>query len=174
MNSVEDVFARLGGVATRASLIAAKVSPHAIARAVRNEQIQSVRRGWYAAADAPANLVKAVRVGGALTSVSAGAHYGLWTLEDKLLHVAVAPNASRLRSPTDRRQPLDAHVQRVCIHWRRPSFAGSTSVAPVIATLMHAIECQSEERALVMIDSALNMRLVTLTELQRAAAALSA
>jgi very-short-patch-repair endonuclease len=37
---------------------------------------------------------------------------------------------------------------------------------------MHAIECQSEERAIVMIDSALNSRQVTRSQLRRAASSM--
>ena len=113
--------------------------------------------------------VAAVRVGGALTSVSAGIRYGLWTLDDGLLHVSVAQNASRLRSPTDVRVPLDMEAHGVCVHWGRPRTAAAATVAPVAAALIHAIECQSEELAIVMIDSALNKGLVTVAQLRRAA-----
>lgn len=163
-----------GGIASRASLDAANVPRREIASAVLSGRIRCVRQGWYALPDASADLVSAVRVGGALTSVSAGSHYGLWTLEDGRLHVAVATNASRLRSPFDNRDPLDAAAHGVCVHWRRPARTAPAYVAPLIATLIHAIQCQSEERALVLLDSALNQRLVTMNELQRAVSSLSA
>lgn len=65
-----------------------------------SETIYSVRQGWYALPDAATDVVSAVRVGGWLTSVSVSGRYSLWALHDGLLHVAVAPNASRLRSHT--------------------------------------------------------------------------
>lgn len=173
MDQVEAVLAPLGGIGTRATLVSAGVPVRAIARSVRNGSLLSVRRGWYALPDAPSVVIQAVRVGGALTSVSAGLHFGLWTLDDGLLHVAVPEHGSRLRSPVDRALPLSLDASaRVCLHWRKPSHAAPTAVAPIIATLMHAIECQTEERAIVMIDSALNSRLVTLPQLRRAASSM--
>jgi very-short-patch-repair endonuclease len=173
MESVEAALTRIGGVGTRASLVSMGVSVRSLARSVRDGSIVSVRRGWYALPSAPSDIVQAVRVGGALTSVSAGSHFGLWTLDDGMLHVAVPRHGSRLRSPTDRALPLSLDASaRVCLHWRKPSHTPHTIVAPIVATLMHAIECQSEERAIVMIDSALNSRQVTRSQLRRAASSM--
>ncbi|MEO9094269.1 MAG: DUF559 domain-containing protein [Microbacteriaceae bacterium] len=129
-----------------------------------------MRQGWYALPDAPPEIVAAVRVGGALTSVSAARHYGLWALDDARLHVAVPRNASRLRSP---RSPLvrlaDAEPHDVCLHWRRPSHTMPIAVAPMVAALLHVIDCQAQERAVAIIDSALNGARVLPEQLRAAA-----
>jgi hypothetical protein len=64
---------------------------------------------------------------------------------------------------------LDSSASRVCVHWTRPCTTQATALAPIVPTLLGALECQPEERALVMIDSALNKRLVTREQLRRAA-----
>lgn len=169
MQSVEEALEECGGIATLSTLASADVSSRALTRAVRERRILRVRQGWYALPGAAPEIIAAVRVGGAATGVSAGQHYGLWTLRDDLLHVAVAPNAARLRAPHASRTPLtDAVSQGVCLHWRRPLGTVPVAVAPLIAVLVHAMECQSEERALVMIDSAVNSGCVTLTALRAA------
>jgi very-short-patch-repair endonuclease len=169
VESVERTLALLGGVATRRVLLDAGASPHALRRAVLSETVCGVRQGWYALPDAASDVVSAVRVGGWLTSVSVSRRYSLWALQDGLLHVSVAPNASRLRSPHHRRQALDPAAHGVCLHWRRPRTAAHLTIAPPVAALIDAIECQSEECAIAMMDSALNQGRVTLAQLRAAA-----
>lgn len=304
----------LGGVATRASIVARGVSKRALTQGLRAGRIQRVRQGWYAVPQASTDVVAAVRVGGALTSVSAGRHYGLWVLEDDRIHVAVPTNASRLRLPKrmeDAASPgpgadvglgVDAgsganagsgmdvggqdgaakalcpavvsHVAalpmvgspmvgspvtgpragvdtasagpvaagttsagpavvstvaagqsavgtvaagpvavdtasagqvvgsdagaaatkraiptpgegsacaasvvdqpEICLHWRRPAGTLPVAVAPLAMALLHAIDCQTEEAAIVMIDSALNSRKMSLARLRAAARQLPA
>lgn len=186
MEPIEDVVGRLGGVATRASIMRCGVSKHRIAGAVRAGHLQSVRQGWYATPDAPPEIVTAVRVGGALTGASAARHYGLWVLDDDRIHVAVPHNASRLRMPQRVDVPANAAVNpdagvqprtvqaEICLHWRRPAGTTPVAVAPLIAALLHAIDCQTEEAAVVMIDSALNKRRVSMAQLRSAARQLPA
>jgi very-short-patch-repair endonuclease len=180
MASAEEVVSGLGGVATRASIIRRGVSKHRIADAVRAGRLRSVRQGWYATLDAPHDVVAAVRVGGALTGVSAGRHYGLWVLDDGRIHVAVPANASRLRMPQPLGVPANAAIgpgvgvqpgqgrAEICLHWRRPPGSPPVAVAPLVAALLHAVDCQSEEAAVALIDSALNSRRVSLRQLRAA------
>ncbi|WP_374946460.1 hypothetical protein [Agreia sp.] len=125
-----------------------------------------VRQGWYAASDATPAVVQAVRVGGSLTSLSATSLTSIWTPPDEQLHVAVARNASRLRSPHSSTRPLARQRDRVCIH---PLEQAGVIYEPVQSTaraLAHAAQCQTEEMALTVIDSALNLGLVTEPELR--------
>lgn len=177
---------RLGGVATRASIMRCGVSKHRIADAVRAGRLRSVRQGWYAVPGAPPEIVTAVHVGGALTGASAARHYGLWVLDDDRIHVVVQHNASRLRMSQSLDVPAKAEVgsdageqprkgqAEICLHWRRPAGSPPVAVAPLVAALLHAIDCQTEEAAAVMIDSALNKRRVSIAQLRSAARQLPA
>ncbi|GAA1524074.1 hypothetical protein [Agromyces terreus] len=83
-----------------------------------------VRPGWVAASDAPSQVIRAVRVGGALTAGSAAELHGLWLLGDDRLHDLAPQTASRLRSPHDAAVPLDRRAHRVCVHYRAGAGAG--------------------------------------------------
>lgn len=128
-----------------------------------------VRQGWYAIPGLPAEALDALRVGGSLTSTSAARLHGLWALDDDRLHIAVPRNGARLRGRAGTGSAL-ATTDRVCVHWRSESADVLPPVSPVIETLLHAIECQTAESALTMIDSALNQRRVTRARLLRAVA----
>lgn len=146
---------RRGGIAPRSCLVEDGVSPTAVRTATAAGAIVLVRRGWYALPSADPEAVSAVRVGGALTAVSAAKLHGLWTLDDGLLHVSVPRNAARLRT-----------AQAVCIHWRREAGPTATAMDSVEDALLYALGCQSEEAAIVLIDSALNQGLVTRAALE--------
>ncbi|CAD6007924.1 protein of unknown function [Agreia sp. COWG] len=103
-------------IAHRSQLVAHGLSERQLASAVDEGRLERIRRGWYAAPEAPADVVRAVRVGGALTSVSATRLSGIWTPPDAWLHVAVPRNASRLRSPDSANRPLSRLRDKVCIH----------------------------------------------------------
>lgn len=111
-----------------------------------------VRRGWYALPGAPADVVEAVRIGGALTCGRALARAKVWTMPEPVVHVAVPANAARLR-------PRAGAV----LHWRGD--VRRCAVAPTAAALAHLAECATTEVAVAAIDSALNQRLVTRDEL---------
>ena len=88
-------------------------------------RLTRVRKGWYAATDTPVDLVRAWRVGGRLTCISALQHYGLGPNQlpagenrESRLHVAVQRDASRLRHPDDLRKRLTARDDDdVMVHW---------------------------------------------------------
>lgn len=116
-----------------------------------------LRNGWFAMPGADEEQMRAVRIGGRLTCVSALRQYGLWVMPDSRLHVGVRPNAARLRSPDDRHKRWRARPD-VCLHWnddRLPSRAGA-SIDTVESALAHLILCSDRESAVVAIDSALN------------------
>ena len=164
---------QLGSVAYRTELLAHGVTPFELGRARHNGLIARVRRGWYALPNAPRDLVRAVRVGGSLTAVSAAIELALWTLDDGMLHVSVPHNGGRLRSARTRFVALgDEPDAGVCLHWRRSGGADTRIIQPVVDTLIDAIHCQTEERAVIMIDSALNKELVTMEQLVEAVAPL--
>jgi very-short-patch-repair endonuclease len=150
---------------SRKSLLAFGMTRHSIARAVARGDLVHIRRGWYASPTAAIDAVRAVRVGGVATALSATRLWGIWTPPDDTLHVAVPGNASRLRHPA--RSVTLAGEPGLCLHWRGHT-GGRSGVASVIDALMDAVQCQPEERAVVVIDSALNAGLVSLRQLERA------
>jgi very-short-patch-repair endonuclease len=87
-----------------------------ISAALATKRIFRVRHGWYSVPDAPEAGVRAVRVGGRLTSVSARESYGLPVPRRPELHIAVVETSSRLRSANDRRSRLPKGGG-VRVHW---------------------------------------------------------
>ncbi|MGX5697705.1 endonuclease domain-containing protein [Agromyces soli] len=118
-----------------------------------------VRRGWYAADDAPSEIVRAVRVGGALTAASVVRLHGLWSSTDPMLHVRVPRNASRLRGPDavppgGRVVRLDARRDGVCVHYRSdPPIARARDPLPVAFSTM--LQCAERGAAVAALDAAL-------------------
>lgn len=78
------------GVVSRAQLLAAGVSPVEVQRLVRSGTLSAIRRGWYACSVADPLVQRAVRLGGALTCVSALRLHGLWAPRnwpDRCVHI---------------------------------------------------------------------------------------
>lgn len=150
---------------SRKSLLAFGMTHHSIARAVDGGDLVHIRRGWYASPTAAVDAVRAVRVGGIATALSATRLWGIWTPPDETLHVAVPSNAGRLRHPAH--STTRSGEPALCLHWRRQG-EGNAGVASVMDALMDAVQCQTEERAVVVIDSALNAGLVSLRQLDQA------
>lgn len=103
MDPVERAVRRRGLFARRRDLLALGLTDRDIQRALRARRIFRVRHGWYSVPDAPEVAIRAVRVGGRLTGVSALETYGLRVPRRERSVVAVAANACRLRRPGDRR-----------------------------------------------------------------------
>ena len=167
MDPVTSVM-RHGGVANLTELRRDGVGEHSRVLALRAGSIYRVRNGWFSLPTAPTELVRASRVGGRLSCASLLTSHGLWMMPDDRLHVSVAENAARLRSPDKRRMPLDPHDSRVVVHWNHfgwapPEHAASDTVP---AALAHYIGCAPRNHALVAIDSALNRKLLTLAGLR--------
>lgn len=114
-----DVLA-LGGVASMRELAALGHWREWVRIAERYGRLTRVRIGWYAVPGEPAQVIRAWRVGGRLACRSALAyHDGVdHPGSDGFLHVEVAANASRLRSPDDLRRRL-TDDDAVVLHWRR-------------------------------------------------------
>jgi very-short-patch-repair endonuclease len=120
-------------------------------------ELTRIRNGWFAARNADSDRVRAVRLGGRLTCASLLRQLGLWMMPDSRLHVSVQENASRLRSPDDRRKSWHERSD-VCLHWangRWSSFSDS-AVDGVKASLAQYIRCANTEPAVIALDSALN------------------
>lgn len=150
--------------------------------------VSAVRKGHFVAPGAPLQIVRAVRVGGVATSVTASRALGIWTPPDPppgsavrrgarpadRLHVAVARTASRLRDPDDAALAFTRRPD-VVLHWARESElagVGRTRIAPTLVMLKHAFLSLPPEHALAMLDSALHLRFLGETDLAALAAML--
>ena len=138
MQSVREIVEELGGFATKRGLVRHGAGDRDLTRAVRSGDVQRVRNGWYSTAPQGDPAFRAVRLGGRLTGASALAAEGAWLSgRDHRLHVSVAPNAARLRSPANRRRALGGRRYRdAMVYWDRAAVRGrgtATTVATVDA-----------------------------------------
>ena len=163
----DELIRRGGGALPLATLRRAGFDGAPIRAGLRAGRLISVRRGWYAIPDAPADVIRAVRVGGALTAASAARLRNLWLLDDPLLHVRVPSSASGLRSPEDATVALDRSAHGVCVHYRtagigigigmertgdRPASDG------LVRSLAEMFRCAGTVPAMIALESALNRR----------------
>ena len=118
MKQLLGVIDRYQGVASRGELVANGVDPGLIDVAVwYGRHIIRVRDGWYARPGERRDVIRAWRVGGRLTCVSA-AEFHAGIEPGPVLHVEVPKSAVRLRNPDDRRRRLDPDAA-VVVHWTR-------------------------------------------------------
>lgn len=148
-----------GGIAPRSALTEAGCTSYAIGRARHSGRIVRIRRAWYALPDVDSAIATAVWVGGAATCVTVLARCGVWLPKATGVHVSVARNSSRLRRPL---------FDEATVHWRATSGATTVAVDSIAVSLAHAATCLPAEFALVAIDSALNLELTTVAELEQA------
>lgn len=136
------------------------VTGRQLTAAVGAEELVRVRRGLYALPEAPDGVLRAVRIGGRVSCVSALAHAGVWVYESPFPHLQMPPSASRSRSPADRLVPLTPHNRDGCVlHWSglvQPHAAHNHLVSPVDAMIM-AVRCQHPWFAVASLDSALRV-----------------
>lgn len=120
-----------------------------------------VRRDWFATPECRAQLVQAVRVGGALACLSAAELLGLWALDDGCLHVRVEPTSGRLQLPRG----------GVKVHWATTAAPAPLrrAIDTIDDVLVHVARCQPVEFAAAVYDSALRKGLVSVAELARLA-----
>lgn len=161
---------------TTADLKARGKSARDIARAVEDGLLLPVRPGWWAVPGTSADLIRAVRVGGAATGQSAARARGLWTPPDPrpagfrrgdpapppLLRVAIRSTSTtaRLRDPSDASRALGKHAEVVLL-WVSPTEVREsrhTGMLPVLPMLRDVFRSEEPERALAVVDSALHHR----------------
>jgi len=125
MDPIARSIRRAGYFLRRRDLLALGFTDRDIKGSLERRRIFRVRQGWYSVPDAPEQAIRAVRVGGRLTSVSALESYGLRVPRRERVHVAVKATASRLRRPDDRHRRLKQRDD-VRVHWIDRHDAGGT------------------------------------------------
>ena len=152
MRSVASSVARHGDLAATFELHGDGHSRRDLVNAVAGHSVIRVRQGWYASSDIHPLLLRAVRVGGRLSCLSALDLQGAWSFPADLLHVTVGPNSCRLRTPHDMRLRL---ARGVNIHWRESS-AGSRFMLPPMECLIDVLACQQPDATTAVADSVLH------------------
>jgi very-short-patch-repair endonuclease len=159
---------RLGGLAPTYALLRRGATSHGLTAAVRRGEIERVRQGWYGLPAADPLSTQAARIGGRLTCVSGARHHELWVAASDRIHVRVPYNASRLRTPHNARQRLDlARDRHVTVHWGPPDVPGTRFAMLPRECLRDMVWCQSPERVVAAVDSALRAGKITLTQWMR-------
>jgi very-short-patch-repair endonuclease len=145
-------------MAQKQQLVRRGVRDSHLTAAVRSGEVTRARQGWYTTLDPGDVRVRAVRVGGRLTGISAIERWGGWVLGGHPLHVSVRDNAARLRSPSNRHVRLRPGDPRVVLHWdgiEREDRGTSMEVALEDALLRVIID-ESLETAVAVLDWALH------------------
>ncbi|WP_157509484.1 DUF559 domain-containing protein [Glaciibacter superstes] len=170
MSTVTDVMRKLGGVAHRSRLRGSGVTPKELEIATRAGTVKRIRAGWYCLSDDNDERVRALRVGGRLSCVSLLRRYGVWTMPDARLHVAVSVPRSRLRSPHDREVALSdwSRQASVATHWRTKLLWPAEPADLLDDAAACAATCLSRAHAIVAFDSLLNSQLLSLDRLRAA------
>ena len=164
MQAIERVIRERGYFLRRRDLLAAGFNDGRIQRALREHRIFRVRQGWYSVPSAPDAGVRAVRVGGRLTGVSALEDLGLRVPRHASLHVAVKPTASRLRRATDRHARLLA-ADGVLVSWTETGIGGTPWRVSVPDALVAVISTEGRDVAVACCSAALRHRKITASAL---------
>ena len=139
MKILLDAIERRGGCAYRWELRAGGASGDMIdVAAYYGRRVIRVRKGLYAATGEDPEVMRAWRVGGRLTCVSALAFHDD-AEAPPALHIEVPANSPRLRDPDRRRRPL-ASDAAVVVHWaRHPGPGDRRSVSAEYAEAVAAV-----------------------------------
>lgn len=175
MSYPRNVVTNLGGAATRQQLIAAGATGNEITRAVRTGQIVRIRQARYVTHETGLEIQVAVRVGGMLAGPSAARTYSLWAGFARGIHVAVAPNASRLRLAPSVRGVTSSHSDRprvpIELHWidagRVPERGPECWRVTFPECLKQSVNWLDREDALACLDTALTVHRLSRATLQR-------
>ncbi|MBH0054006.1 hypothetical protein I6E74_07460 [Salinibacterium sp. SWN139] len=157
MVNIREMVDELGGLAQKRQLVARGAQDFDLTRAVKRGEVVRARQGWYTTAEESESKVRAVRVGGRLTGISAIADWGGWVLDKHPLHVSLPHNAARLRSPWNRRRRLGVR-RGLRLHWDPPAISetGTNWHVGILDALRRVILDEDLETAVAAIDWALH------------------
>jgi hypothetical protein len=159
MPDITALVQSLGGMAQKRQLVARGARDHHLTQAVRRGEVVRVRNGWYSTLSEQDPALRAVRVGGRLTGISAVVAMGAWVLGEHPLHVSVHDNAARLRTQWNRYRRLDVTSPRgVRLHWdeREVRDRGSATSVGLPDALKHVVFDEDFETAVAVLDWALH------------------
>lgn len=149
----------LGGIAQKQDLVALGATDYALTSAVRSGAVFRARHGWYSTTPASEAVLRAVRVGGRLTGLSAIRELDGWTWSYGPLHVSVPRNGARLRSQWDSRTRISAGERSgVKLHWDGSDVVarGKRTAVALQDALLRVILDECLEDAVAALDWALH------------------
>ena len=159
MALISELVDSLGGMAQKQQLVKLGARDFHLTAAVRSGDVIRVRNGWYSTLSERDPALRAVRVGGRLTGISALVARGAWVLDEHPLHVSVHDNAARLRTQRNRFQRLDVTAPAgVELHWDDRairSFGTATSVG-LLDALVRVVIDEDLETSVAVLDWALH------------------
>jgi hypothetical protein len=158
MSDIAAIVHSLGGLAQKQQLVTRGARDLDLTRAVRAGEVGRARQGWYTTLPETDLRVRAVRVGGRLTGISAIIQVGGWVLGSHPLHVSVRDNAARLRSQHNRRIRFNTSARDgVVLHWDAAELSERGTVASVGLSdaLLRVVLDESLETAVAALDWAL-------------------
>ena len=169
MALLSEIVNSLGGMAQKRQLVRRGAGDRDLTHAVRIGDVVRVRNGWYSTMDERSPELRAVRVGGRLTGISAIMARGGWVLGDHPLHVAVNENAARLRTQHNRHLLLNVLTPGgVVLHWSTREQAGrGTAVAVSLLDALERVVLDEDfETAVAVLDWALHTRQIDEIDLE--------
>jgi hypothetical protein len=161
MTDIAALVDSLGGMAQKQQLVRRGARDLDLTAAVKNGSVFRARQGWYSTLAQLDDRVRAVRVGGRLTGISAIIAVGGWVLGAHPLHVSIPRNAARLRSQRNRRVRFDTTKrQNVVLHWDDAELGerGTAMVVALLDALYRVVLDESLETAVAALDWALHTR----------------
>ncbi|WP_411699474.1 hypothetical protein [Conyzicola sp.] len=159
MADIAELVDRLGGMAQKQQLVALGARDLDLTLAVRGGRVIRARQGWYSTLAEDDPRVRAVRVGGRLTGISAVIAAGGWVLGRHPLHVSVHDNAARLRTPSNRFVQLaKRHVKGLALHWDDGGVArrGTATSVDLRDALVRVVLDEEFETAVAALDWAVH------------------
>lgn len=159
MRDIAGIVNSAGGMLQKRKLVVRGARDADLTHAVKSGAVSRARQGWYTTLPDDDLRVRAVRVGGRLTGISAVIQAGGWVLGRYPLHISVPDNAARLRSPQDRRVRFDPLLHaNVVMHWdeRDLSQRGTTTSVALLDALYRVVLDESLETAIATLDWALH------------------
>jgi hypothetical protein len=158
MPDIAAIVHSLGGLAQKQQLVARGARDLDLTRAVRDGHVSRARQGWYTTLPDSDLRVRAVRVGGRLTGISAVVQAGGWVLGAHPLHVSVRANAARLRSQHNRRVRFNTDAPGgVVLHWDAAELSerGTSASVGLRDALLRVVLDEDLETAVAALDWAL-------------------
>jgi len=168
MVDVAALVSVLGGFAQKQQLVARGARDLDLTRAVRTGEVTRARQGWYTTLPANDRAVQAVRVGGRLTGLALVDYLGGWVIDQPPLHVSMALNAARMRTPTNRFRRLRSR-RGVVLHWDPPDVTerGLSWCVALRDAIRAVVLNESLEQAVATLDWALHSRLMEVADLDQ-------
>jgi hypothetical protein len=170
MADIAALVEALGGMAQKRQLVRRGARDIDLTLAVRRGEVVRARQGWYTTLPESDPRVRAVRVGGRLTGISAVIAAGGWVLGQHPLHVSVHENAARLRTPHNRFiQLARRRVANLTLHWDDTDVAsrGTAMCVDIRDALVRVVLDEDFETAVAALDWALHSDTIDSTDIAR-------